>query len=242
MAASTDRVSLPAPARGRGKIGRPASRSEKRAARPRNPRATVEALLEAAREVLSQQGSEGLHVTEVARRAGVTRATAYLHFPTRERLMEATVASVSDRLFNAVFADPAFAPGQPLEAVHPRDMIGHLSGFAMEHPELCRAWLHEVLSAESPAMDRFWNRYMAAMRRFASSDLAQPDIDVEVHSVLMLAGTFLWPVWTRAKASSARQRHRMAERFTSEMLRLTLNGVVRPEQAAAFQARVRKRR
>ncbi len=173
---------------------------------------------------------EGLHVTQVARLAGVARATAYLHFPTREQLMTATAAAVSDQLFKAVFDDPAFAPEQPMEAVSVRWMIQHLAGFAMDNPELCRVWLHEVLSSERPATDRFWNRYMIAMERFAASELAQEGIDVEVHSILMLAGTFLWPVWARAQTRTARDHQEMVDRFTSEMVRLTFNGVFQRDE------------
>jgi AcrR family transcriptional regulator len=220
---------------------RRARAATKRVPRKRDPQATVEALLDAAREVLSRDGAEGLHVTEVARRAGVSRATAYLHFPTREQLMAATAASVSDRLFAAVFDDPAFAPGQPMEAVSARGMIEHLAGFAMDNPELCRIWLHEVLSSERPATDKFWHRYMAAMERFAASELAQEGIDVEVHSILMLAGTFLWPMWAQAQVRTARQRQEMVNRFANEMVRLTFNGTLRPDKFAEFRARWNRR-
>jgi AcrR family transcriptional regulator len=209
----------------------------KRVPRKSDPQATVEALLDAARNVLSRDGAEGLHVTQVARRAGVSRATAYLHFPTRERLMAATAASVSDKLFGAVFDYPAFAPDQPMEAVSVREMIQHLAGFAMDNPELCRIWLHEVLSSERPATDKFWRRYMAAMERFAASELAQEGIDVEVHSILMLAGTFLWPMWAQGQARTARQRQEMVDRFANEMLRLTFNGTLRPDKFEEFRAR-----
>ena len=192
--------------------------------------------------MLSRDGVEGLHVTQVAHRAGVHRGTAYLHFPTREQLVKATTASVSDKLFSAVFDDPAFAPDQPMQAVSVRGMIQHLAGFAMDNPELCRIWLYEVLNSEQPASDRFWQRYMAAMERFVASDLAQEGIDAEVHSVIMLAGTFLWPVWVRAQARSAKERQDMADRFATEMIRLTFNGTLRPEKFAALAARLDRKK
>ena len=67
------------------------------------------------------------------------------------------------------------------------------------------------------------------MERFATSDLAQRGIDVEVHAVLMLAGMFLWPEWVRSQARSAKECDEMAGRFTSELLRLTFHGVLRRE-------------
>src|SRR5882672_12831444 len=98
-----DRVKLPAP--------------KKRVRGTRNPDGTREAILEAAREVLAQDGQEGLSVSQVARRAGVNRGTAYQHFQTREQLIEATTSWVSERLYRAVFGDPATDPDQPVESI-----------------------------------------------------------------------------------------------------------------------------
>ena len=83
----------------------------------RNPEGTREAILEAAREVLAQDGKEGLSVARVAQRAGVNRGTAYQHFQTREQLIEATAAWVSEKLYNEVFGDPAVARDQPVETI-----------------------------------------------------------------------------------------------------------------------------
>ena len=65
-------------------------------------------VLEAARQQLSQDGKEGVSVAQVAQRAGVNRGTAYQHFQTREQLIEATAAWVSDKLYRSVFGDPVF--------------------------------------------------------------------------------------------------------------------------------------
>src|ERR1700753_2071017 len=90
----------------------------KRPRRKRDPEGAREAILEAAREVLAQDGKEGLSVAQVAQRAGVNRGTAYQHFQTREQLLEATAAWVSDKLFRAVFGDPAIAKDQPVESIN----------------------------------------------------------------------------------------------------------------------------
>ena len=66
------------------------------------------ALLEAAREVLREQGPEGCSLREVARRAGVTHAAPYHHFPSREALLGA--------LANEAYAelDRAMAEAMPV--------------------------------------------------------------------------------------------------------------------------------
>jgi AcrR family transcriptional regulator len=60
--------------------------SEPTNARSRRTRA---ALLAAARAILEEEGFEALTMTAVAERAGVTRRSVYLHFPTRAALVGA---------------------------------------------------------------------------------------------------------------------------------------------------------
>jgi len=73
-------------------------------------------LLAAARETFAEQGADA-SLREVARRAGVSIATLYRHFPTRETLLEALLRNVFDTL-RAQAADllAAADPGQALVA------------------------------------------------------------------------------------------------------------------------------
>jgi hypothetical protein len=48
-----------------------------------------------------------------------------------------------------------------------------------------------------------------------------------VVSVLLIAGAFLWPVWARAHTHSPKERKRMSQRFTREVLRLCMHGTVK---------------
>src|SRR5580692_5258128 len=119
--------------------GRSASlTATKRPRRKRDPQSTREAILEAARQQLSQDGKEGVSVAQVAQRAGVNRGTAYQHFQTREQLIEATAAWVSEKLYSAVFGDPVVARNQPVETINIEAVTDHLAEFAMENPEIGR--------------------------------------------------------------------------------------------------------
>lgn len=217
--------------------------TKKRVRKKRDPDRTREAILEAAREVLSQDGKEGLSVAHVAQLAGVNRGTAYQHFQTREQLIEATAAWVSEKLCRAVFGDMEGhddkVDSNDVEAVNDR-----LAAFAMENPALGRVWLFEVLSSKKPSSDPFWRLYVSNFERFAKTELAQPNIDVEVLSVLFLSGAFIWPVWARAHSRSVKERQQMSERFAQEVLRLTLHGSLRSEKYPELVTRVsgRKRR
>ncbi|HVA41301.1 MAG TPA: TetR/AcrR family transcriptional regulator, partial [Candidatus Binataceae bacterium] len=174
-------------------------------------------------------------------RAGVNRGTAYQHFQTRQQLLDATVAGVSEKLYQAAFGDPAVARDQPVETISVDALTHHLAGFAMENPGLGRAWLFELLTSRRPARDPFWRQYYSNFALFAKTKFAQPGIDAEVASVLMLAGCFLWPVWARAHTRGAKGRKQMAQRFAREIIRFSLHGTLRPEQYTGLDAGLRKR-
>src|SRR5579864_999243 len=118
-----------------------------RARRKRDPHGTREAILEAARQVLAQDGKEGVSVAKVAQRAGVNRGTTYQHFQTREQLIEATAAGVSEKLYRAVFGDAA-EHDAPVGSVNLEVLTEHIAQFAMENPDLGRVWLFQLLSTK----------------------------------------------------------------------------------------------
>lgn len=211
-----------------------------RTRRKRDPEGTREAILEAAREILAQDGKEGLSVAQVAQRAGVNRGTAYQHFQTREQLIEATTAWVSENLYREVFGDPEVARNQPVATVDAMALTEHIVEFAMANPELGRAWLFELLSSQRPASDQFWRQYESNFEKFARTDGAQPGIDVEVASIITLTASFLWPVWARAHARTTKERQQMAKRFARELLRFSLHGTMRPEKYPELDARISK--
>ncbi len=205
--------------------------------RRQDPERTRATILEAACAVLAKDGPEGLSVSQVAQLAGVNRGTAYQHFQTREQLLEATTAWVSEKLRREVFGEAALEGQATLGDA--QGVAQRMAAFAMENPALGRVWLFELLSASSPTADPFWNQFKTELEKFAQSDQAQPDIDVEVHAVMMLIGTLLWPVFMRADSRKAKDRKQLVERFSSEMLRLSLQGTMRPEKFPELDARLR---
>lgn len=214
--------------------------TEPRKRRSRDPVATRAAILEAACSLLAKDGPEGISLSEVAILAGVNRGTAYQHFETREKLIDATLEHVSEQMFRAVFGDPETIGERQVENVDMVDVTERLAFFAMDNPELSRVWLLQILSMPDPSHDPFWREYAGSIGRFARTDLAQPNIDVEVWSIISLAGYFLWPVWARAHSQSEEERKAQAHRFSQEMLRLsmygTLNAVKLPDVAAQLEA------
>lgn len=195
--------------------------------------ATRETILEAARTVLASDGPEALSLSKVAHLAGVNRGTAYQHFQTREDLIKATVAWVSEHLTTEIFggAQTVEESRSRLEKQQPvYDTIGRLVDFAVENPALCRIWLFEVLASPNPGDDLFFRQFKQTTQQMVDSPYCQEGVDVEALSVIILAGYFLWPEWVRAHASNESERQAMAGRMRREVLRLFLYGVLKADE------------
>ena len=204
-----------------------------------DPEATRREILQAALEVLAKDGPESLSVTEVARRAGVNRGTAYQHFPTREDLAHATAAWVSERIYEEFYGD--FEELSERNEVYPADIaLERLSDFAMNNPELSRAWLFDVMSTEGAVTDPFWNRYVKELREFVERGNGRQDIDIEVYAFITLASAMLWPIWAGAHARNTRARSKLQRRFVDEMMRLVLFGALVPGRHADLIERFRE--
>src|SRR6478735_8321763 len=85
------------------------ARKHRRADAERNTTAIIEAALEAL------ANDPDVSMAEIARRAGVVRATVYMHFPTREALLDAVMEHATGQVADAIReAEPD--RGEPKEA------------------------------------------------------------------------------------------------------------------------------
>ena len=199
--------------------------------RRRNPEKTRELILETASALLAKSGPDGVSVSEVANIAGVNRGTAYHHFQTRQDLTNATMDWVTERLCDELFGDPAVEDWD--SRTQSTDVVDRLAAFAMSNPEFGTAWLRRMRFREDQRKDPFWEKFVKHMRSFAESDIAEKDIDVEVHSFMTLVSTFLWPLWCNANTLSSRKRKEMEVRFRDEMLRIDMHGIIDKEKIRA---------
>ncbi|MFJ6426137.1 TetR/AcrR family transcriptional regulator [Streptomyces hydrogenans] len=97
------------------------------------------ACLRAARELLEEDGSAGLSLRAVARRAGVSATAPYRHYADREALVSAVAAEGYRELAEHLSAaSPAPSTPDDLAAV----AVAYVR-FALEHPALFRAMFAE---------------------------------------------------------------------------------------------------
>ena len=190
---------------------------------PERPRRRADAersvarILDAAIDALSSDPAASM--AEIARRAGVVRATIYVHFPTREALLEA----VTDRAMIEVAqvidaAEPAHGDaGEALARVvrSAWRTLGRYHELVAINTQLPHAELHakhaSVLAALEPLIERgqkdgsfradvpaAWHLSMAIALIHAASAELQAGRIPEEHAEAALVATVLGAVTTRA--------------------------------------------
>lgn len=166
--------------------------ARRRRGRPRNDLADA-AILEAAEALLLEGGTEALTMNAVVARSGVSRATAYRRWASREALVTAVL--------RRAIGQPVFAPqGSALESIHSaveymREALSRPAVRSML-PDLIGALLRDApdgdrvtFEALLPGMPRFVESY----RRGAPESGLRSDVDADVVGDLlfgvMLVGT-----------------------------------------------------
>jgi AcrR family transcriptional regulator len=190
-----------------------------------------ERVLECARSLLASVGPEGMSLSKVARMAEVSRGTIYQHFASRDELLGAATQWSSEQLADAVFAAPFGDNEMQARESNVLRVIRRLANFAIRNPEMSRAWLMQIISMPDRSKDRFWREYYGRSLRFQHTPVPAQDMDPEVLAVITLAGTFLWPMWARAKSGNGANLQRDADRYVREFFRLMIHGSLRPEYA-----------
>ena len=174
-------------------------------------------IVEAARGLMAERGPESLTVSAVARAAEINRTTAYQHFRTRDELVGAVTAELVGEV-GAVVGRPG-----PIA-----ERIDYVAAYFVDHPEIARLALH-LLLAESPFPREAWRPFLAEMRTLAATGGVHRDVDPEMLGHVLMAVAILWPLHARIESEDAAAARAATRRFTRELKRLLLYGLLRPE-------------
>lgn len=157
------------------------------ASAPKRRRADAErsiaAILAAALDALSDDPD--VSMAEIARRAGVVRATVYMHFPTRESLLDAVMEDAVAQVARATAAaEPARGePGEALERVV-RATWGKLSQFhALLAINTSRLSAKELHRRHQPVMRLF----VPLIERGQRQGVFRDDVPVSWHLAILRA-------------------------------------------------------
>lgn len=205
-----------------------------RKSRDRDPVATRDAILAAARTILAKDGAEGLSMAQVASLAGVNRGTAYQHFSDRKQLLNAAIASVSRALIDQVWSQ-----NDPAPIRFNKNTVGTaangLAEFTVQNETFCRIWLFELLSSDDPGSDPFSMAWFQSVRAFCASDDAIPGIDAEAYAAFTLMAYLSWPVWRHAEKLEQSAQRETAQRLVAEVLRMAMYGIMKPDRFPTVQ-------
>ena len=128
-----------------------------------------EALIEAARRLVSERGPAGFTLADAAKLAGVTAAAPYRHFADRGALMEELTRRGFD-LFGLALAE-AWGEGRPdPETALDRMGVAYLD-FARHEPGLYSAMFSNVRTLNAPAAGAAASHALDLLRRAAAAVL-----------------------------------------------------------------------
>lgn len=175
-----------------------------RVAKLRQDRAhrTRRGLVDAASSLWTEQGYDHVAVTNICRRAGVSKGTFFYYFPTKEHLLVELVAGGGREAVAAV-VDEALARAAPLPEVFRRVVAVLADGQRYASRELVGRAAMEVLRAPRQARpdddglelrDVYARAFTAAMRRGELPGTFHPLELATMTNWVLLQGTLFWAV------------------------------------------------
>lgn len=158
----------------------------------RRAEARPDEMLDAALAVFSEKGFAAAKVDEVARRAGVSKGTVYLYFPSKEALMEGIVRRAVAPIAERAVPDMASFDGDPrlpiamlVETL--RKLLANPQNMAvprlilreiMNFPTIAELYRREVLGKVIPVLTAL------VARGVASGQLRKVDPEMTVRSII----------------------------------------------------------
>jgi AcrR family transcriptional regulator len=162
-------------------------------------------LTAAALAIFAERGFAATRLDDVAARAGVSKATVYLYFKSKEELFEAVVgAAVSPRIEQATALVDAFE-GSTANLI--RTLVTIFEG-ALDSPFPAIAKLIVAESSNFPELAKLWSRValergMALFRRIIERGIARGEfrpVDSAAVAPLLIAPVMLLGLWQQALA------------------------------------------
>ena len=134
---------------------------------------TYDRILDAATDVIAQQGYSGAGVQEIIERAGASKGSFYFHFPSKEKMVESLVQRMSDKLVARV---QEAMEGQPTPLHRVAASIDALMTAFARQQKVAQVLLLNVIG-HGKATDK---RFLPIRERFSA--LIQQELDAAVAS------------------------------------------------------------
>jgi len=200
--------------------------------RQRRKDARPHELLEAALALFVEKGFAATRAEEVAQRAGVSKGTLYLYYPSKEELLKAVIeqfvgARIADTAQQVESYQGLLAPlltetlvqwWQEMYDSPGSGTFKLMIGEARNFPEIADHYVREVVEPGHELIGRI------VARGIASGEFREVDVDSAVHSLLLP----MVMVCTHKHAFGACTSHRIdAPRFIADHVQLVVRGLLR---------------
>ena len=129
--------------------------------------ATLERILDAARDAFAEHGFDGARLDSIAKAAGVTKQLVYHYFKTKEALYGVVLDRVSDEVL-AILDSPDYDSQPPADAV--RSLIGRIIQAYVERPYIGGMTVDQDLHKGEHISRR--SKYMPSVRSFVTARVA----------------------------------------------------------------------
>jgi AcrR family transcriptional regulator len=180
---------------------------------------TRKRLVEATIKLVAEVGVDAVSVSEVARRAGVTRPGAYYHFKSREELMAAVADELDEQLLKIVEG-----------SMDVEDVYSFPADIAAEDQDLIRLRILKMLEHGSVA-DVLITQRKKVFRANARKGRLQAGVDPEIAAII--ASTSLVAAYLAVSEGKTKsQRHQLAKRFGKTYHHMLFYGVLDPKSTA----------
>ena len=174
---------------------------------------TRELLMKAAMRLMAEVGEQAVSVSEVARRAGVTRPGAYYHFKKREDLIAAVEEKLDKELIYTL--DRTFAQ---------RESFDDASDVSEEDLSLLKIRIQQMLrdgATKDPLIAHYRKLFRWHQKHGHMRDGLDPDMTAIITASATLVGLFL----TLSGAESVQERAALARRFRKTYKTFVFEGI-----------------
>ncbi len=179
--------------------------------RIRNPQLTRAKILNATLELVAEKGVEALSMKEAAKRAGVSRSVAYMHFDDRDHLLKVANSTVSERLMSEM---TSFDANDTLY-----ERVFNLAKVILENPEAAKILMVDSINGfRLNRDDPLFTTVYDILKELQTLGVFSSEADIEVSTYIQLS-SIMTVLLLREQYKEASVTE-IAERYTKEWSRM----------------------
>jgi AcrR family transcriptional regulator len=183
---------------------------------------TRDLLMKTAMLLMAEVGEQAVSVSEVARRAGVTRPGAYYHFKKKEDLIAAVEEKLDKELIYTL--DRSFAK---------RESFEDASDLSTEDLSLLRIRIQQMLR-DGARKDPLIAHYRKLFRWHAKHGHLREGIDPDMTAIITASATLAGLFLVLKGANSVEGRAKQAKRFRKTYMTFVFDGIFTPSAKAEW--------